>query len=92
MQPKLSYGLKKPFIWGFIFGALGLYILAVLALILPAAETLGDLLFFPGRYLAEQFAGAEGSNTEVALLSIFNGVLYGVIFTILTLLMRSGKE
>lgn len=84
--------MKKPFIWGFIFGAVGLYLLAMLALITPIFETIGNLLFFPGRYLAEQFVGAEGGNMAVILLSLFNGLLYGVIFIVLAWLMRIGKN
>lgn len=72
--------ILKCALWGFIFGAVGLYVLAALALITPLFEYLSVPLMYPGRKLAEVIAGAEGSTFDVLLLTLFNGALYAAIF------------
>jgi hypothetical protein len=78
--------MKKPylmsFILGFLFGTAGMYLLAMLSLLFVAAEGIADVFLAPGRYMAEQFAGPQGSDTEVLLLTLFNGILYGLVFLI----------
>jgi len=82
---------KKMLIWGFIFGTAGLYILAILSLAIPFVENAASFLFGPGRFLAEKFAGTEGSNVEVLLLTLANGVIYSLIFLGAYRLMRLFK-
>lgn len=71
---------KKPAIWGFLFGTVGLYILAFFALALPFVESLTNFLYAPGRFLASQFAGPDGSTLEVILLIVANGLVFSAIF------------
>jgi hypothetical protein len=59
-----------------------MYLIAMLSLMFAAAERIADAFFTPGRYMAEQFAGPQGSYTEVLLLTLFNGILYGLVFLI----------
>lgn len=73
---------SKSLIYGFLFGTVGMFILAGLALIFQPVEIITDFLFAPGRYLAAQFAGPEGSNTEVLILTLLNGVVYALIFAL----------
>lgn len=77
MKPPLKY-----FIIGFLFGALGLYVLSALSLALPFFEVVAGPLFWPGRFLSETFVGSEGSDIVVLLLTLFNGVFYGLVFAI----------
>jgi hypothetical protein len=64
---------------GFLFGTGGMFLLAMLSLMFAAAERIANVFFIPGRYMAAQFVGPQGSNTEVFLLTLFNGILYGLI-------------
>jgi hypothetical protein len=77
---KKSYFIS--FMLGFLFGTVGMYLLAMLSLIFVPAERIANVFFIPGRYMAEQFAGPQGSNIEVLLLTLFNGILYGLVFAI----------
>lgn len=70
----------KPLILGFLFGTLGMFILAMLSLVLQPVEWATAILFAPGRFMSAQFAGPDGSNLEVALLTLFNGVFYAAFF------------
>jgi hypothetical protein len=74
---------------GFLFGTLGLFALAALSLISGVAELVFAPLFWPARFLSARLAGAQGSTGEVVLLTLFNGLLYALLFaTIVVLLTR----
>jgi hypothetical protein len=77
---KKSYFIS--FMLGFLFGTGEMFLLAMLSLMFAAAERIANVFFIPGRYMAAQFVGPQGSNTEVFLLTLFNGILYGLIFAI----------
>lgn len=78
---------------GFLFGALGLYVLAALSLISQVFELIFVPLFTPGRTMSALFVGSEGSNLDVLLLSVFNGLFYALIFYVVgCLLARSKKD
>lgn len=79
---------KKSAIWGFLFGTVGLYVLAFLALILPFIESVGNFLFGPGRFLERTFTGPDGSTLEVVLLMIGNGIIYAIIFVLIDMARR----
>lgn len=81
----------KAFVWGFIFGTLGLYVLVLFALALPTLESFTHVLTIPGRTVAEKFIGPEGNNIEVLLLTIFNGIVYGILFTLIRLVLNLGN-
>ncbi len=72
---------------GFIFGALGLFVLAMLALVSPFFEVVFGPLFAPGRWAAETFVGPNGSDAAVAVLALANGVLYSLVFWIIGVVM-----
>jgi len=80
---------KKPLVWGFLFGTLGLYVLAFFALMIPFVETISGFLFAPGRFLASQFAGSDGTTSEVVLLMLANGILYAAVFALIAKLRRN---
>jgi hypothetical protein len=70
------------FLLGFLFGVIGIWILAVASLfmMLGPLETVSQLLFAPGRWLSEQMMSDSSVGTSGTLLLFgFNGVLYGVI-------------
>jgi hypothetical protein len=69
----------KGFVIGFLFGIIGMWILALLALMLPFFEIIGSVLFAPGRWLAAVTAGSNAGTLAVILLMLANGVLYGLI-------------
>jgi hypothetical protein len=68
------------FLWGFLFGIVGLWILAMLSLMVPFIETIVAPLFWPGRWMASilQSDGSMGSSGVIGLFAL-NGVLYGVV-------------
>lgn len=72
----------KAAIWGFLFGTVGLFILSALALMLPFFEAIGNVLTAPIKMISARFAGSEGSNGEVFLLTLLNGILYAIIFAV----------
>lgn len=78
----------KSFLLGFLFGTAGLYVLSALSLVFSVVEKVSTPLMWPGRYAAELFAGTEGSDFEVVILIIGNGVLYGLAFLLLAKLFR----
>lgn len=78
--------MTKYALWGFAFGTLGLYLLALIALTAPVFETVSSLLMKPGRMVAEAFVDSEGSNGEVLLLTLFNGLFYLLIFILIGVL------
>lgn len=74
---------------GFIFGTLGLYILSAVSLFSSVVEFLSAPILWPGRTMTALLVGPNGSDLAVFLLTIFNGVLYALIFTgINTLITR----
>lgn len=81
----------KAFLWGFIFGTVGLYILVLFALALPTIESFTHILTIPGRTVAEKFIGPEGNNIEVLLLTIFNGIVYGILFVLIRWILNLGN-
>jgi hypothetical protein len=64
---------------GFIFGTLGLFLLAALSLVSPAFEMLAAPFMWPGRFAAERLFGAGGSTAEVLLLTVGSGMLYAAV-------------
>jgi hypothetical protein len=81
MEPmKMEISRVRPLFWGFLFGTLGMFILAALSLLFAPIELIAMPLFVPGRFAASLFVGSEGSDAQVVLLTIFNGVLYALIF------------
>jgi uncharacterized membrane protein len=79
----------KPLVWGFLFGTVGMYALAMLSLMFQTAELITRPLFVPGRYLSERFAGAEGSTLEVLLLTFANGLFYALLFLLIAVIINA---
>jgi hypothetical protein len=77
---KIRGTLWVGFLWGFLFGIVGLWILAMLSLMVPVIETITTPLFWPGRWMASmvQRDGSVGT-LGVAFLFVMNGALYGVV-------------
>ena len=83
---------QKYLVGGFLFGALGLYVLAVLSLASQVFETIFAPLFVFGRTVAALFVGSEGTTVEVVVLSIFNGLFYAIIFYFIGKLISYKKK
>jgi prepilin signal peptidase PulO-like enzyme (type II secretory pathway) len=83
MHKAIKYGLL-----GFFFGTVGLYLLAMVSLMTPILEFLVSPLFFPGRWLGGQIGGADGSTGEVILLTLFNGILYALLFVLIRIIAK----
>ena len=45
-------------------------------------------LFYPGRWLGAQIGGANGSTLEVVLLTLFNGILYALLFVLIRIIAK----
>lgn len=83
MNKAIKYGL-----WGFLFGTIGLYALAMLSLMMPFIEMLASPLMYPGRWLGSFINGSDGSTGEVLLLTLFNGILYAVLFVLIRIIAK----
>jgi hypothetical protein len=77
------FSVSKHAVLGFLFGTIGIFALSSLSLVSHIFEVVLSPLFWPGRFMAATFVGASVSNTQVLLLTLFNGVLYAVIFALI---------
>jgi hypothetical protein len=64
---------------GFLFGTLGLWLFALLALITSFFELVGEVFFAPGRLLVTQLFGSSATTPQVLFLFLVNGILYALI-------------
>lgn len=77
---RFHHSLSFGFILGFLFGTLGLWILAMLSLAFPPVELVAQPLFAFGRWLSDMaISDGSANNVEVGMLIVGNGVLYGVL-------------
>jgi len=83
MNKAIKYGL-----WGFLFGTIGLYALAMLSLMTPVIEFLVMPLMYPGRWLSSIIAGSQGSTADVIALTLFNGILYAFLFILIRIITK----
>lgn len=83
MNKAVKYGL-----WGFLFGTVGLYAIAMLSLLTPAIEFLATPLMNPGRWLASIIGGPDGTAGEVIILTLFNGVVYAFLFILIRIIAK----
>jgi hypothetical protein len=75
--------VSKAEVIGFLFGVVGLFILAALALIVPFFEMILAVLAAPSRAFGLLINGPDGSTLEIIILSLFNGILYALIFRVI---------
>lgn len=73
---------------GFLFGTIGLWLLALLGLMLRVFELLGALFLAPGRWLASLVAGESASTGTVVALFLAVGVFYAAIGAVVELAYR----
>lgn len=66
--------------WGFFFGTVGLYVLAMLSMVSSITETLVAPLMWPGRLLASLIANPDATSLEVSVLTLGNGIFYAIVF------------
>jgi hypothetical protein len=83
MNKALRYGT-----YGFLFGTIGLYLVAMISLMHPLFELVASPLMYPGRWLGSFIGGADGSTGEVLLLTLFNGVLYAFLFVLIRIIAK----
>lgn len=90
---RLSSSPWSGFILGVLFGTAGMWILAMLSLVLQPVELLTAPLFWPGRWLSSLTAGDDGSmgNLGVALLMGANGLLYGGVGALLHVMIKKSR-
>lgn len=70
-----SYG--KGFATGFLFGTVGIFVLALLSLMHPLFEAVAVPFLVPGRLLASAVAGDQASTSVLIILYVATGLLYG---------------
>jgi hypothetical protein len=67
---------------GFLFGTIGVYLLAGISLVSPLFEVVSAPLLAPGRFAAERLVGPDATNGDVALLTLLNGLFYMAVFVV----------
>jgi hypothetical protein len=67
---------------GFLFGTIGVYLLAGVSLVSPLFEFVSAPLLAPGRFMAERLVGPDATDGDVALLTLLNGVFYMLVFVV----------
>jgi hypothetical protein len=77
-----------PAILGFLFGTIGILLLSSLSLVSQTIELISAPFFWPGQKIAELFFGENAGNGSVIALTLFNGVLYALIFMGITRLIQ----
>lgn len=77
-------------LWGFTFGTVGLYLLALLTLTAPSLEAIVAPLMWPGRAAAEALAEADA--LAVVLFTLLNGIAYAFLFILAALAFNRLKE
>jgi hypothetical protein len=73
---------------GFLFGTFGLWLLAGWGMVFPLLEVVAAPFLAPGRFLADRIVGPDGSDGEVALLTLMNGLVYMVLFVVAGWIVR----
>lgn len=81
----------KGFAAGFLFGTVGVFVLALLSLMHPLFETVAGPFLLPGRMLAAAIAGTSASSWTVAGLYLFTGLLYGCAGVIVQYAVRAAR-
>lgn len=61
---------------GFLFGTIGVFILALLALLHPLFESISAPFLLPGRLLARSIADMTASGWTIVVLYVGTGVFY----------------
>ncbi len=70
---------------GFLFGTIGIFLLALLSLMFPLMEMLTAPLLLPGKFFASMLAGSSATTPMVLFLYLLTGVFYAVIGLIVDL-------
>ncbi len=82
----------KGLILGFLFGTVGVFLLALLSLIHPIFEITVSPLLWPGRFFASILAGSSASTPIVIVLYLCTGVFYAIIGLLLQIIARSAHH
>lgn len=82
---------KRGIIYGFLFGTLGVFLLALISLISPIAEMIATPFLWPGRFLASIMTGDTASTWMVLLLYLMTGIMYALIGIIVQMIVRALK-
>lgn len=72
---------------GFLFGTVGIFLLALVSLMFPAAEMFAAPLLAPGRYVASVVTGPSASTPMVIFLYLCTGLMYAFVGFVLELLL-----
>jgi hypothetical protein len=79
---------KVGLIAGFLFGTVGLFVLAALSLISNVFEIISAPLLFLGKSLAP----SNGSTVTVILLTLVNGIFYALVGAAVQFIIRKIKN
>jgi|GEM_PF-5885051 len=87
---KFVHTYKKGLIGGFLFGTIGILLVAMFSMLSPLIETVAMPLLWPGRFMAAYVteSGQSMSSWMVAVLYIFTGIFYAIIGMILQMILR----
>lgn len=76
-------------IGGFLFGTVGIFVLAALSLISSFLETLFFPLLQPGKWIASVLIPATASPLQIGLLYIITGVFYACVGLLVHIVLRA---
>lgn len=66
-------------IGGFLFGTVGIFLIALLSLMLPIVELLATPFLLPGKFFAAVLAGPSASTPMVLFLYLCVGIFYALL-------------
>lgn len=83
---------RAGFIGGFVFGTLGVFVLAVLSLVSPFFETLFSPLLWPGKWIASVLTPVSASPLQLVVLYAFTGFFYAFTGLLIQIVVRAIKH
>lgn len=90
MDTRHSFG--KGALIGFLFGTVGLWIIAALSLAIPYVELAARIFLLPGRYVAGLLFESSIATWGVVLLFLFNGLLYATIGALIHITINAVRK
>jgi hypothetical protein len=84
---------KKGLIWGFLFGTVGIFLIALLSLMTPIVEIISMPFLMPGRYFSSLITGgSDASDIQVALLYLCTGIFYAIVGMFIQEIIRAMRK
>lgn len=91
---RLLHTYKKGLIGGFLFGTIGVLLIAMFSMMSPLIETVATPFLWPGRFMAAYAAGSGQSLSSwmVAMLYIFTGAFYAIVGIVVQMILRTVRR